>query len=850
MAFGTDLLNFLAQIYSAANSSPAPAPAPVRTTQNKQQVPVQTKRQAIQETARRVAAQRATSPAGDFGTALKAGILDDPTFGLWDRAIAAGTRYLPSAITGNNTNASYSDILALQQAITQAEKDRSASGNILGTVYGDVVSGAGLGKLAGTALKAAPAAVRGTLSLERAASAGAKARNVARLSAAGGAMAAANTAGHGGSAGDVAESAAIGAAATPATLGAFRAGEWLSRPLRDALRITPVSEFLRRYTSTTAEELAAKAAQKRANGIEPTVFELLSPKDQEKVTALFPRMGAGPRQEIADQARTRIEAMGPELQTATAQLTAPQADKLSRVAALDLAQSHGAATPTPQELDLARKAVRDPLAMDELRTTQARNIMAPYDKQPVYQSIDDLIPQQPSATSTPGSITMQPSDPEVANLIRRIAPAPLRTGNRPVTGGDLTAMMSKLTTLAGNAQGTERLVIEDTRNHLASQLANDYPQMAGDIARMRDSWAARSRFEEGFAEGARSRTQQNVTAPDRSSLPQPTINAYRSPEGASGRFAGQAAALNKAFGAESGSALNTAQSIATSPNAQEALAQNLGDQAARGVTSAAESQLESLRKLQALTRGAAGDEIKPSPDTMATVVAGLNPASMTYTKLRSLATVMHLMRGIPEGRANMIVDSLLSNDPATRNAGIRLMNNAGSAGRQALRAVMLTALAAAGASDAQRSGTAAAASVPDGGSPDPSQMSDEELIRAYRAAQATQSPDPSQMSDEDLIRAYEHAVDPTDTGARIEAMAQHAIPGVTITSRGRSEAHNRAVGGVPNSEHLYEHGAKARDILPPPGMSMDELHQRLSAVYGRDFKVLNEGNHVHVEPRP
>lgn len=85
----------------------------------------------------------------------------------------------------------------------------------------------------------------------------------------------------------------------------------------------------------------------------------------------------------------------------------------------------------------------------------------------------------------------------------------------------------------------------------------------------------------------------------------------------------------------------------------------------------------------------------------------------------------------------------------------------------------------------------------------------------------------------------------SSTGAQIEHEAMAIVPGIGVTSRQRSAAHNKAVGGVANSYHLTD---RARDFVPPRGMSMADLHSRLvSAMPGYD--VLNEGTHVHIEPK-
>lgn len=83
-------------------------------------------------------------------------------------------------------------------------------------------------------------------------------------------------------------------------------------------------------------------------------------------------------------------------------------------------------------------------------------------------------------------------------------------------------------------------------------------------------------------------------------------------------------------------------------------------------------------------------------------------------------------------------------------------------------------------------------------------------------------------------------------GSSIEEAAMQAIPGVRVTSRQRSAAHNAAVGGVSNSYHLTDN---ARDFVPPAGMTMAQLHTSLKKTLGSSgFDVINEGDHIHVEP--
>ncbi len=77
------------------------------------------------------------------------------------------------------------------------------------------------------------------------------------------------------------------------------------------------------------------------------------------------------------------------------------------------------------------------------------------------------------------------------------------------------------------------------------------------------------------------------------------------------------------------------------------------------------------------------------------------------------------------------------------------------------------------------------------------------------------------------------------------AFAPSGIPGERITSTKRSAGRNKAVGGVVNSYHL---SGRARDSVPPRGMSMGEYAQRLRAL-NPNLDVINEGDHVHMEPK-
>ena len=81
--------------------------------------------------------------------------------------------------------------------------------------------------------------------------------------------------------------------------------------------------------------------------------------------------------------------------------------------------------------------------------------------------------------------------------------------------------------------------------------------------------------------------------------------------------------------------------------------------------------------------------------------------------------------------------------------------------------------------------------------------------------------------------------------------APRGIAGEQVTSTYRTPARNAAVGGVSNSFHTRkgpDGGPLARDSVPPRGMSMNTYAAQLRR-QNPDIDVINEGDHVHLEPR-
>jgi hypothetical protein len=81
--------------------------------------------------------------------------------------------------------------------------------------------------------------------------------------------------------------------------------------------------------------------------------------------------------------------------------------------------------------------------------------------------------------------------------------------------------------------------------------------------------------------------------------------------------------------------------------------------------------------------------------------------------------------------------------------------------------------------------------------------------------------------------------------------AFRGLSGERITSTFRTPEQNRAVGGVPNSYHTRRDAKGnplARDSVPPPGVSMAAYAAQLQRL-NPNMQVINEGDHVHMEPR-
>jgi hypothetical protein len=84
---------------------------------------------------------------------------------------------------------------------------------------------------------------------------------------------------------------------------------------------------------------------------------------------------------------------------------------------------------------------------------------------------------------------------------------------------------------------------------------------------------------------------------------------------------------------------------------------------------------------------------------------------------------------------------------------------------------------------------------------------------------------------------------PSAPAGQVSALVTSLFPGAQITSGRRSPEHNRAVGGVPNSQHL---AGQALDFVKPPGVTLAQVKQALAAQGVNLTEALDEGDHFHI----
>jgi hypothetical protein len=641
--------------------------------------PVTSRKSEIRRVAREAVEQERSGLAPDWAIALKGGITRG-LFGIPERLAAAGLKY-----SGNAGDLSYDETLEAVRAKTDAELALSTPGNIGGQIVGGVVGGG----VAGKALKAGAGRLieAGTPALARAGNVlqslmtvkkGQGAANTGRVALAGATGGGAQALGEGS---DVTRGALYGAGGATALRGGGKAIAFIGRPVGDFLGMTSAKSILRRFTSTTAEEIERKAAEYRTRtGAEPTVYELLPLEDRDAMKKAISLMPAKAREKLTGLVQERGQNIGPEMAAQTGRIIAPAQGRRVQGIANDLARARNpAATPTPEEAALAARASRSPVDLEQVRADEARAIMAPHDDTVVAADFADLIPQAPVAGGRAGSVAFQPTDPEVAAVLRSVA-GTRRLGS-DITVRDITDMVSDLRddVTRGGAEGR---IAQRAIDHLQDQLPAE-ARAAAD--QMTEAFAGRSRMMEGMAEGGRTRLRQDVPVGDRTAA-RKVRQAYDTPEGASGRAMGQASRLERDVLQTPQTTLRAVDEIASNPSKQAAISANLGTDEGARIADAARAQGESARNLAGLTKDVpVNAEAELGLSDIARSLISMTPGALPATRLWSLSRISRLMTHLPAKKSEEIVNGLFSQNPAEIAKGMKFLNNEGDAGRQVLR---------------------------------------------------------------------------------------------------------------------------------------------------------------------
>lgn len=636
--------------------------------------PLSTAKQEVQKTARQKMIDAGTDlGSGATGFQSAAAGISRGLFGIPEHLAAAAERFLPSSITGNNTDASYSNILQLIRAKDTAAIGAHPMAGLGGEIGSSVVGGGAAGRVVSKVASRAAASASpivsklgqvvesiGTLNK------GQKLKNTAKIAATGAGAGAAQAAGTGQ---DVTTGAAEGAVAAPLVVGGVKLAGLVTRPFRDVLRASGAGQILSRLTSATRDQLEARAAQYRAQtGAEPTLFELLPLADRNKIL----KQAVVGKDNVVEQTskliRGRAQNLGPEMSARAQAILKPQRDFIETGLRHDLAQARGGQL-ADGDTELIQQAMKSPTDMSTLRDVEAKAIMAPHEETPVVENLTDLYPKIPGTQGVGLEV-----DPEVSSVIRSAAGLiQKRPQNAGVTAGDITNMISDLKGDLSRG-GNEARVAQRAIDHLQGILDEKAPE-AGQAAReMSDAYAARSRMIEGMKEGNATRLRDDVQVGTSRSQARTVRNAYDTPEGAIGRSLGQSNRVLTDLGGGPEDALRATVKMSRGTTTR-AMGENVGSTEAIDIGQAARAQDESAQALSAASakaQGGAGEGA--DAETLVQAIAGLHPSSFITTKAGAMRKLLD-MTYIPESRARTIVDMVFSQDSALRTRALKAIGN-------------------------------------------------------------------------------------------------------------------------------------------------------------------------------
>lgn len=716
----------------------------------------------IDESGRNAARERQGANTG-FSSALGAGIRRS-LFGIPERLAAAGLAYLPSSITGNNTNLNYDELLQATRAATDEELGRSTGGNIIGQIMGSFAGGGVAGKM--VTQGAGRLAAAGAPVLSRAGNVlqsftqlqqGQRLANTGRIALAGATGGAAQAAGEGS---DVVEGALVGAVAAPVFAGGIKVVQAGARALRQATRpfSSSVPKAIREVITEAPEAVASRqrALSDQTGANVPAVAAL---RDQdfrrvtEKVLKRSPEATEIARGHAGQYLRGFMDRMLGHVNRAGRQGNA-QNTSIGELAQLRKDTADDLMRPIAgRTVDLTQ------LPLDDLERQMTRQIggriqgLAPR----INEALRDLAPDDLAGMGLDAS--------DVANARRLMTQWGM---GKPVqaTVQEMDSLRRALDAAGRSAQNSNPANAMAFRN--ASKAVRDF--VSGEVpayGQMVDTYAAQSRMMEGFETAAAGR---RVTDIEDDLL----RGNLRTPEGRIGMKAGELFRQREAVTGRPTGAIAAARDFASEgrltrpaslePGAAQpgTVTENLGDAAAAGLARASQGETQVLGRmldtdrLNAMARDESG---ALSPEEI--VYGAFLGNALASTKARFLATLLDkLTRGFNKKVANNLADMLFSQDPAATQRAMTALQRVGL-GERAATSLMRNALPnniavgmMAGGRGGPGDGAPSGGEIPSvegdlGGAEDYSQMSDEELMQLVNGQGGE---DYSQMSDEELMQ--------------------------------------------------------------------------------------------------
>lgn len=803
-------------------------------------------------------ADRNAAGAGNFLTSLASGIRTG-MMGVPDILAAGAERLLPASVTGNNTDATFGQILDQVRANEHADQAKSTAGAITGNIIGGLTGGGFAGSLVKkAAVRAASAAtpivaeggniIQNLLTMKK----GATLANAGKLVIGGGVAGAAQAAGTGENVVKGAEYGAGGAAALGVGAKVLQA---VFQPIGDFLRMSNASTILGRLTTASRESIEARIADYRLknNGAEPTVFEMLPLVDRNKIL----KHGVGGNDNIVEQTMKAVDKragnLGPEMAATAHAILDPQRAHVETGLVRDLTAARGNAA-GPVDTGLAHRALSDSTDMNALRDQEASAIMAPHQDTHAADNLVDLIPHIPGVDAAGNPIRVA-TDPEIGQAITS-ASAGLgrRLPDAGISAGEISSMITNLRRALGQPDHNKAAAAARAILHLEDELAARAPEAAAAHHQMNDAFALRSRMGEGMNFGAQTKARADFTKNATDNVAARKVrNAYDTAEGSGGRVLGQSNKILTDLAGSPEEALASTIDLARGKNTS-ALTENLGADAAARLKDAARSQADSADALSSAVRKATNGDGGTTGADVAGAIIGLHPGSFIGTKANSIHRIM-AMTHIPESRARVMVEMLFSQDRALQQKALDALTST-KGGPSALQSILRTAGQLAGGQGGSSGDTSAPAQVglpdmsPDGVPIDPSaapsagpQVGLPDLSPDGMPLGSSDPADPSLSSDAGAApqatpTADNIQIDPNRPYGR--QVIESLFPGAHINDAVRDP--NSKLGREnPNSHHVTSQNAV--DVRPIPGMKFGEFLDRIHDAGYQIVESIDEVNH-------